>query len=150
MKQTSSEKHFLSLAGEYGVCSELAKREIRASITYGNQKSADIIITRDKKAYVVEVKTSKTKRIVTGFFQKYHTPETPHPDFWVIVHINPDTLSSDFYVLTHEEMAKEQMIRNNMTTWEHINGVDNIMLSQLEEYKNKWETIAIPCKEINF
>ena len=45
MKQSTEEKHFLNLAGEYGVCSELAKRGIHSSLTYGKQKAANIIIT---------------------------------------------------------------------------------------------------------
>ena len=89
MKQTVEEKHFLNLSGEYLVCAELLKRNISASITYGNQKAADIIITKDGRAFVVEV-----------------------------------------------------MKRNEMTEWLGIpKGVDNVLLSQLESCKNKWETI---------
>lgn len=142
MKQSKEEKDFLNLAGEYGVCSELQKRGISASITYGSAKAADIIITRNSRAWVIEVKTTKDKKTVTGFFQKFGTPETPHPDFWVIVHIDPQSLQSNFYVLTHKEMAKEQMIVNKMTEWVKINGVDNIQLAQLEKYKGKWDTIS--------
>ena len=143
MKQSKEEKNFLNMAGEYGVCSELQKRGISASITYGKEKAADIIIVKDKKAYVVEVKTSMTKRIVTSFFQKFHTPDTtPYPDFWVVVQIDSKTFVSDFYILTHKEMAKEQMIRNRMTAWQEVKGgVDNIELPQLEKYKSKWNTI---------
>ena len=77
MKQQQEEKQFLNLAGEYGVCSELAKRHITASITYGNHKAADILIvnSESRKALVVEVKTTRSNRIVTGFFQKYHSPD---------------------------------------------------------------------------
>ena len=139
-------KQSLSLSGEYGVCSELHKRGVLASITYGNSKSADIIIVKADKAFVVEVKTSMKQRIVTSFFQKYTTRDTtPRPDFWVIAHINEQTLLTDFYVLTHEEMASEQMKRNNMSEWEVSDGmkkgVCNILLPQLSEYKNRWDTI---------
>ena len=62
------------------------------------------------------------------------------------MHINSETFISDFYVLTHEEMAKEQMKRNKMTDWQKISGVDNIELQQLENYKNDWEKILNICK----
>jgi hypothetical protein len=39
-------------------------------------------------------------------------------------------------------MAKEQMIVNKMTEWGKINGVDNVQLSQLKKYKDKWNTIS--------
>ena len=142
MKQSPEEKHFLNLAGEFGVCAELFKRNIHANLTYGNHKATDIIVITNKQSFSIEVKTSMTNRIVTSFFQKFHTPEISHPDFWVIVHINANNLQSEFYVLTHNEMAKEQMKRNGMTEWHKITGgVDNVLLSQLESYKNKWETI---------
>ena len=139
-------KHFLNLAGEYGVCSELQKRGVYANTVYGNKKATDIIIVKDKRAFTIEVKTSMENKIVTSFFQKYITPEhTPRPDFWVIVHIDKKTLSTDFYVFTHEEMAKAQMSRNNMTEWYvsegRKKGVCSILVPQIQQYKNKWETI---------
>lgn len=69
-----SEKYLVNLAGEYGVCAELSKRGIPCSLTYGNAKAADVIVfgmQERKTCYVVEVKTSKSTRFVTGFFQKY-------------------------------------------------------------------------------
>jgi len=132
---------FLSMAGEYGVCSELNKRAIDANITYGNKKAVDITITKGNKVWKVEVKTSKEKTTPTNFFQKYYDEEKKHPDFWVSVHIDAKTLQTDFYVLTHEEVKREQMIVNKMDKCEKINGFDKIPYTQLEPYKDKWETI---------
>ena len=130
------------MAGEYGACSELHKREIAANITFGKEKAVDIVIISDNKVWNIEVKTTNKSKFVTGFFQKFPTPETkPKPDFWVLVYISPNTLATDFYVLTHKEVAKEQMKLNKMTKWEKVNGVDNIPVSQLEQYKDKWDTI---------
>ena len=142
MKQKQEEKHFLNIAGEYGVCAELAKRQINSIMTYGNHKAADILVINPetRKALVIEVKTTKSKRIVTGFFQKYKTPETPHPDFWVIVHINEDNCSN-YYVLTHDEMSKIQMTRNGINKWEHVKGVDNILLESIMSFQNDWNKI---------
>lgn len=142
MKQTQQEKHFLNLSGEYGVCAELSKRQIDSSLTYGNHKAADIMVVDSitKKALIIEVKTSKSNRIVTSFFQKYKTPETPHPDIWVIVHIDKENFSN-YYILTHEEMSKVQMERNKMDKWQYVNGVDNILIENIKEYKDNWQKI---------
>ena len=143
MKKTQSQKHFLGLAGEYAVCTELAKNEINASLTLGNHKAVAIIATNpnNSKACFIQVKASDTTRIVTGFFQKYKTKQSPHPDFWIIVHFGEDNIT-DFYVLTHNEMAKVQMERNGMTEWREVNGVDNVLLNSLSNFKNKFETIT--------
>jgi hypothetical protein len=144
MSQKHEEKHFLNLAGEYGVCTELAKLQINSSLTYGNHKAADVMVINPKtrKCLVIEVKTTKSNRILTGFFQNYESAQTPHPDFWVVVHIDKDNFSN-YYILTHDEMSKIQMARNGMTEWKHVkNGVDNISINSIEMHKNKWDKIV--------
>jgi hypothetical protein len=143
MKQTTVEKQFLRMAGEYGVCAELQKRHINANVAGGVMMPGDIFIFQDPKIWYVEVKTTKSTKFITGFFQKFHSAEhKPAPDFWVLVHINSETFISDFYVLTHEEMAKEQMKRNKMTEWQKVNGVDSVEIKHLnKEYLNNWKII---------
>lgn len=142
MKMKVEEKHFLNMAGEYGVCAELNKRNIFSSITYGNHKAADIIIFKDDKIFRIEVKTSTTKKVVTGFFQKYDSKDQkPAPDFWVLVHIDTKTFISSFYLLSHIEMGDEQMISDKKESWSLTKGVDNIEFSRLEKYKDKWDKL---------
>jgi hypothetical protein len=143
MKKTQSQKHFLGLAGEYAVCAELAKNEINATLTIGNHKAVDVIATNptNNKACFVQVKSSDSTRIVTGFFQKYKSELTPHPDFWIIVHFDKNNFTH-FYVLTHQQMAKVQMERNGMTEWREINGVDNVLLDSLRCFENSFEKIT--------
>ena len=142
MNQSQTEKYNLSKAGEYGVCAELSKRGFNASITFGNAKATDIVIYFEDQTFKrVEIKTSRRTRFVTGFFQKYFDNSRIHPDFWVLVHIDAENVSH-YYVLTHEEMAKVQMKRNEMDEWERIVGCDNVLLRDLEPFKEKWETIT--------
>lgn len=142
MKKTQSQKYFIGLAGEYAVCAELAKNEINASLTIGNHKAIDIIATNptNNKSCFIQVKTSNTTRIITGFFQKYKTEKTPHPDFWIIVHFNNNV--AQFYVLTHQEMGKLQMERNSMTEWREVIGVDNILIDSLMIFENRFDKIT--------
>jgi len=145
MKSTQKQRYLISLAGKFGVCSELAKRNIHSNITFVNAKSTNIKIPdkESQKSYIVEVKTTnKPNKIVTNFFQKYKTKETPHPDFWVLVHITKE-LKSKYFILTHKEMAIEQMKRNNMTKWEVVEkGVDNVLIKELSAYENQWDKIT--------
>lgn len=118
------------------------KNEINASLTLGNHKAVDIIATNpnNNKSCFIQVKASNTTRFVTGFFQKYKTEETPHPDFWIIVHFDKNNVTY-FYVLTHQEMAKVQMERNGMTEWREVNGVDNALLDSLKDFGNRFDKI---------
>lgn len=140
-------KQLLGMAGEYCVCAELLKRGLNASITMGNAKAVDIVVFMQDSTYRrIEVKTSRNKRFVTGFFQKYYVKDMyPHPEFWVFVHIDEDN-KSHYYILTHEEMGSIQMKRNEMDVWEKIDGCDNVLLKDIEQFENNWEKI-IETKE---
>ena len=141
MAKTAKDKYRLSMAGEYGVCAELSKRGFDVSITLGNAKATDIIIFLNDDSYKrIEVKTSRSNRYVTGFFQKYYDKSRTHPDFWVFVHIDTAN-NSNYYILTHEKMGEVQMKRNNMKNWEKIEGCDNVLLSALRPFKDQWNKI---------
>ena len=143
-------KYHLSLAGEYRVASELLKRDIFATITFGNAKGADIYaIGPTRRSAIIEVKSSNSSKFVTGFYQKYRDEIRDHPHFWVLYSMtDPDT--EEFYVLSHAEMAKAQGARNfpgkTMTYEEHAmavaKGVDNVLAKDLQKYKAAWSKIG--------
>ena len=136
-------KFDIGMAGEFGVCSELYKRGYDASITLGNKKAVDIYVAIANDRYIsIEVKTSRNTKIVTGFFQKYaRSNQIPHPDYWVLVYIDKNNMSH-YYVLSHQEMAAEQMRRNGMSQWAHVEkGVDNVLVRDLSNYENAWNKI---------
>jgi hypothetical protein len=147
------EKYYLNLAGEYRVASELLKHELFATITYGNRKGADIYaIGPNRKTAVIEVKASNSRRFVTGFYQKYAEETKEHPDFWVLYAL-PEDGAEEFYVLTHEEMARAQADRNSpgeivkwsdgAKRWAH--GVDNVLAKDLQAHRSAWKKIVEWC-----
>lgn len=134
------QKQILSMAGEYGVCSELSARGLQCSIVFGTAKAVDIVVTdsQNQTFKTIEVKTSRKNDIVTNFFQKNHSStQTPHPDIWILVHIN-STNQFEYYIFTHNELAKEQMKRNNMSLWQYVNGCDKLNIKDIRAYQNKW------------
>lgn len=141
-KKSQNDKFRLGMAGEFAVASELLKRGVDVNLTLGNAKAVDLFVyTSFDEVKRVEVKTSKSKRFVTNFFQKYPSPSSPHPDFWVIVFIDNENVSH-FYILTHQEMADVQMKRNNTTKWEYVNGVDNVTLKEIAKFKDQWSKLC--------
>ncbi len=151
------DKYCLNLAGEYRVCSELLKRSVFATITYGNKKGADIYaIGTNRKAAVIEVKASNSLRFVTKFYQKYKTPDMEHPTFWVLCSIRESQgeFSERFFILTHEEMAETQAERNHpkALSWEKhairaIRGVDNVLAKNVEQHETRWDKIVDYCND---
>ena len=142
-KKNKYDKYDTGMAGEFGDCSELYKRGYNASITLGNKKAVDIYVAIANDRYIsIEVKTNRNTKILTGFFQKYASPDQiPHPDYWVLVYIDKNNMSH-YYVLSHQEMAAEQMRRNGMSQWAHVEkGVDNVLVRDLSNYENAWGKI---------
>jgi len=147
------DKYFLNLAGEYRVASELLKRGVFATITYGNKKGADIYaIGPNRRTAVVEVKASNSDRFVTGFYQKYTEEIKEHPDFWVLYSLNRDG-TERFFVLTHQEMADAQAARNfagRSLSWAEraqgvARGVDNVLGKNLLTYEGDWQKVIRWC-----
>ncbi len=145
------EKNYLNLAGEYRVCAELLKRDIFATITYGNMKGVDIFaIGPNRRAAVVEVKASNSSRFVTGFYQKYKSRDVEHPNFWVLYSVTP---RDRFFVLSHEQLADAQAQRNHpgedlsyderAKRVEH--GVDNVLIQDVEAHEDAWAKIVDWC-----
>lgn len=64
MAKSHAEKQFIQMSGEFGVVSELFRRKIQATLTYGNSKSADVFVIDDSgaRAAKIEVKTSVIKQ----------------------------------------------------------------------------------------
>lgn len=150
-------KNNLALAGEYRVASELLRRGLHASVTFGNAKAADIFaIGLNRKAAQIEVKTSQqANRVVTGFFQKNWDDPHDRPDFWVLCAFTEKhgTTSESFFVLTHEEMEAAQAERNwpgaTLTDGDRSSrargGVDNVLLLPLSHHENRWDKIVDFC-----
>ena len=169
MKKSKIDKYHLSLAGEYRVASELLKRNLNATVTYGNAKSADVVVYgSNRKAKIIEVKTSQQKNFVTSFYNKYKNPEYEHPDFWILLQVKVESdnnFSERFFILTHKELAIIQAKRNRAyrlkhgdikenqkLTWEQHyqlsqKGVDNVLLTDVEKYENKWDKIIKACNK---
>ncbi len=110
-------KYFLNLAGEYRICSELNKRGIFATVTYGNLKGVDVYAIGGREALKIEVKTSQEDKFVTGIAQKKglldNGPDAP--DFWVLFQILParnGTFEEHFFVMSHQQICAVQKERN--------------------------------------
>jgi hypothetical protein len=156
------DKHYLSLAGEYRVCSEILKRGIHATITYGNHKSVDILaVGKNRRAAVIEVKSSNSCRFVTRFYQTYKTTDCEHPDFWILYSVcdRDGEFTERFFILTHAEMAKAQAQRNDKEgTLDYAalvekcrRGVDNVTLENVKQYEcvshSQWDKIMRYCND---
>lgn len=158
MEAMAIDKYHLNLAGEYRVCSEILKRGVFATITYGNKKGADVYaVGTNRRAAVIEVKASNSSRFVTGFYQKYKTPRGEHPDFWVLYSVqeNDGGFVERFFILTHRQMANAQARSNGGRPYDpkYIEkwagkGVDNVSIGDVAEHESRWDKIVDYCTRL--
>ena len=150
------EPYLLNLAGEYRVCSELSKRGVFATVTYGNRKGVDVyaISDREERALKIEVKTSQRAAFVTSITQKGLARDPTAPDFWVLFQCRPNRdggFTERFFVLSHAEICKIQGTRNKAygdryeTTHgrqpDFAAGVDNVTIVDVEQHEDKWSKV---------
>ena len=149
--------YLLSLAGEYRVCSELIKRGVFVTMTYGNRKEVDVyaISDRQKRAVKIEVKTIQQDRFVTNITRTGLDKARDAPDFWVLFqtqHREDDTFNERFFILTHQEICKAQRDRNEPNEANYFakhgkprdpsKSVDTLSTEHVKQYENKWSTIV--------
>jgi hypothetical protein len=149
-------KYPLSLAGEYRICSELNKRGIFATVTYGNRKDVDVYAIGDKHTAIkTEVKTSQQGNFVTSITQKHSDSDPLAPDFWVLFQIQPDedkSFKERFFVFTNEEICAAQRVRNQIYGKKYLErhgnepdfsvGVDNLPIADVAQFENQWSKIV--------
>ena len=161
--------YLLNLAGEYRVCSELNKRGIFSTVTYGTRKGVDVYAISDRKARAmkIEVKTSQKGNFVTSLSQKCgdddpnadgfwdrRAADEQSPDFWVLFQIqagNDASFTERFFVLTHKEICTAQAARNQAYALKYSarhgkqpdfsSGVDNVVVADVAPYENQWRKI---------
>ncbi|HZL38171.1 MAG TPA: hypothetical protein VFC78_22840 [Tepidisphaeraceae bacterium] len=153
------ESYLLNLAGEYRVCSELCKRGMFATISYGHRKSADVyvIFEAHRKVLRTEVKTTQKSNFVTSITQKKLTQDSPEaPDFWVLYQIDFDATGASckerFFIVPHRELwAIQQQVNDRYaigyrqrhgTDPDFMAGVDNVKIKDVEAYEDKWACIV--------
>lgn len=142
--------YLLNLAGEYRVCSELNKRGVFATVTYGNRKGVDVyaISDRQDRALKIEVKTSQRANFVTSITQKCMEHDPHAPDFWVLYQVRPQRdgkFLERFFVLGHGEICRAQKAVNRRYARRYrtrhgrapdlSTGVDNVRVADVSGLK---------------
>ncbi len=85
MAKSQDERQFTQMAGEFGVVSELFRRHIQATITYGNSKRADVFVIASDgdRAAKIEVKSSVEK----GWIVDDRALDAKNHVVWVFVYL---------------------------------------------------------------
>ena len=151
------------------MCSELNKRGVFATVTYGTRKGVDVyaISERKTRALKIEVKTSQKGNFVTSLSQKCgdddpntegfwerRAADEASPDFWVLFQIKISdgaSFGERFFVLTHEEICSAQAARNHAYGLKYqarhgrmpdlSSGVDNVVVADVEQHEDAWHKI---------
>ncbi|WP_426134652.1 hypothetical protein [Pseudomonas sp. PWP3-1b2] len=122
-------KQFVQMSGEFGVTSELYRRGIQASLTYGNSKSADVVVFSEagSRAARVEVKSASIRSWIVG---KQALLAAPHI-VWVFVFMpSPADTLSPAQVAENGLASPRYFILDSL-------GVKQLYERKLEEAKKK-------------
>ena len=158
------DKAFLNMAGEFAVASELNRRRVLASVTYGASKSADVFaVNRDMTKVVrIEVKTTDKRKWPIGEKATHVTPQSSKV-FWVLVQLPAplDTPAKDeahrgthsprYFVLSAQELRdvwrketdefEARYILRHGRKFEGL-GVPNVSLNSVLTFESQWDKIV--------
>jgi hypothetical protein len=160
-----ADKVFLNLAGEFAVASELNRRRVLASVTYGASKSADIFAMDENMSRLVRIEVKATDKNRWPVGHRAVDPNAISKDVvWLLVNF-PKPLDGSrhseqargacaprFYVLGSRELSELVSKR----TAEYVEryqkrygkkpdldkGVPNITAKEIGDYEGRWETIT--------
>ncbi len=163
------DKVFLNLAGEFAVASELNRRRVLASVTYGASKSADIFaMNRDMTKIVrIEVKATDKRKWPIGEKATRVTRQSSDV-FWVLVQLpaplgapaqdesHPCAHSPRYFVLSAQEIYKvwrkeaDEYEKRYLQIHGHKfkgRGVPNVSLNGVVAFESRWEKIISRLNE---
>jgi hypothetical protein len=143
-RSEQEQKYILGLSGEFLVAGELLRRNIRAAVTYGNAKKADVVAVNGRSACSIEVKTTQQPKWNIG----NKIPEA-NDSIWVLVYLPPDEIEPvEFFVLTGFEL--NVILKPIQDAWlkkcmeKHgrpMPGVYSVSQEQIESHKGAWQKV---------
>jgi hypothetical protein len=160
---SQDDKYSLGMAGEFAVASELKRRRLIASVTYGTSKSADVIVVDKDLNKVVRIEVKATDKGKWPLGPKVTDPTRMKTNqFWVLVQF-PEPLnekpendfkrgehSPRYFVLTCQEIHrvwkkgadvyKAGYLKRHGKESEGI-GVPNVSLKEVSEFEGEWNKI---------
>jgi hypothetical protein len=152
MRMTAEEKAFLNLAGEFAVASELNRRQILASVTYGASKCADVFALSSDLSRVVRIEvkatTDEKRRWLIG--PKGMKPtHGPTDVIWVLVRFPVEPSSAPhFFVLSQQEVHdaweeeyKDFIARRGGRPFTG-RGVPGVRLKDVQQFEGAWQKIV--------
>jgi len=159
------DKIFLNLAGEFAVASELNRRRVLASVTYGASKSADIFAMNREMTRIVRIEVKATRKGKWPIGQKATKLAPGSADvLWVLV-LLPEPLvgaatgdthrgahAPRFFVLTAQELfaayrkGADRFLDSYQTRhgkpFDESRGVPNVLMQHVENFEGQWEKIV--------
>lgn len=160
--------YYTSMAGEFSAMSQLFLRDYTASLTYGNAKSVDILVsTKSGKMFRLEVKTSREEKVVgsdnTQFgknfewrMDKKHEEKGDPNLFYCFVILKGTEHLPRFFILRSEDVAK--YIKKEHQYWLGLERDREVLdtsqrifriglndkshgLKPIEDYENRWDIL---------
>ena len=154
------DKSQIGLAGEYYVLAQLTSRGLIATLTLGNTKGIDILVTNQEanKLFKVEVKSTQSKISRSLLFSdkkqyqwtmsKKHEKIIDENLIYCFVHFESVDKLPKFFLVPSKKVAT--YVENQHRKWlNERNGTDNpmrkfrILIDDPENFENNWSLFSV-------
>ncbi len=121
------------LSGELFVGAELSRRGYLVTLTFGNAKAIDLMVEKNGKMHLVQVKSIQRKKSISFTI---NIDTIINEMIYVLVNLNADSLelSPEYFVLTGEEVKSVLNEANSNRDWVNYNYLRS------SKFYNAWST----------
>jgi len=139
------EKNQTGIAGEFYVAGELSRRGYNVTVTFGNTKSVDLLVQKDRAVFAIQVKTIQATKSICWNIDK---TKVLGDHYYVLVNLHADhpEMKPEFFVLTGPEaitLFKDTPKAGNRRAY-----LDYKQLLKLTGYKDRWEVFGQPNQTV--
>lgn len=99
------EKGQTGIASEFYVAGELSRLGYNVTVTFGNTKAIDLLIEKEGKVYMIQVKGIQANPSICWNLDKRKAKENTY-FILVNLHVNKPQSKPEFFVLTSDEALK--------------------------------------------
>lgn len=129
------EKLHIGLAAEFFVAGELARRGYNVTITFGNTKSIDLLIEKNGRQRMLQVKGIKQRK--NNNF-RIRVDKLKKNAWYILVNVNRVNynLNSEYSILSYTDVLRS--LRRPITKYDNAISVS---ILDNKQYKNKWSRL---------
>ena len=137
MSKIKLEKNQTGIACEFYVAGELSRLGYNVTVTFGNTKSIDLLVSKNEETFAVQVKGIQSTASICWNLDKTKLQDKKIVMVLVNLHVDNPSAKPDFFVLTQPEALK--LFKDTPKEGQKRTYLDYNTIKRLNIYESRWD-----------